>query len=324
MYFLHEENELLKKQLVQEEGKLSFKQIGGADSLVSQYTGLPSAEHFSVLASLLKRFKLNYFSGWNVEVLGHEDKLLCTLMKLRLNLHYFDLAFRFKTSTATIHNIVMTYIYAMHEVLFVGVMNKIPSKCKNAMFLPTCFRDFSNCRIILDCTEIEVAIPESLKLKKVTYSHYKQRHTFKVLIGIAPNATITFVSDLFPGSVSDKEITRKSGILNHMVAGDLILADKGFLITDMCRELGVTVNIPPFLVQTQFTVQEALATRKIARARIHVERAISRLKKFKILDFIMPQMREHSSVIVQTCAALVNLQYSLLKENEQCFGALTE
>lgn len=125
-----------------------------------------------------------------------------------------------------------------------------------------CFRDVPNCRIILDCTEIEVAIAQSLKLKIVTYSHYKQRHTFKVLIGIAPNGTITFVSNLFPGSISDKEITRKSGILNNLIAEDLVLVDKGFLISDMCSELGVTVNIPPFLVRPQFTVQEALATTK--------------------------------------------------------------
>lgn len=87
-------------------------------------------------------------------------------MKLRLNLQYFDLAFRFKVSTATIHNVVMTHIYAIHELLFVNVMDKIPSRAKNAMYLPMSFTDFPNCRIILDCTEIEVAIPQSLKLKK--------------------------------------------------------------------------------------------------------------------------------------------------------------
>lgn len=139
------------------------------------------------------------------------------------------------------------------------------------------------------------------------------------MIGIAPNATITYVSDLFPGSSSDKAITKNSGILTHMMAGDLILCDKGFLISDLCTPLGVNVNIPPFLTTAQFSKEQVLETRQIARARIHVERAISRLKSFRILDFLTPNMRVYACKIIQTCAALVNMQYSLLKENEQCF-----
>lgn len=91
-----------------------------------------------------------------------------------------------------------------------------------------------------------------------------------------------------------------------------------FLINDLCAPLGVKVNQPPFSYNRQFS-QEVLQIQQIARARIHVEHAIGRLKSFRILDFIRVSMREHSSKIVQTCAALVNLQYSLLSENEQSF-----
>ena len=101
--------------------------------------------------------------------------------------------------------------------------------------------------IVLDCTEIQVVIPTGLDEQKAVFSHYKQRHTYKVLIGISPNATITFVSDLYPGSTSDKMMTDKSNVLSHMSAGDLILCDKGFLIADLCAPLNVSVNIPPFL-----------------------------------------------------------------------------
>lgn len=125
---------------------------------------------------------------------------------------------------------------------------------------------------------------------------------------------------MYPGSSSDKAITSDCGILSHMMAGDLLLCDKGFLISDLCTPLGVHVNIPPLLTTPQFTREQVLTTRKIARARIHVERAISRLKSFRILDFIMPNMRLHATTIVHTCAALVNMQYTLLKENEQCFN----
>lgn len=319
IYFLEQENEKLREKLTKGENRMSFDNIKDVDSSVFQYTGLPTACHFEVLVKLVKRFEIKYFMGWRVEVIDLESQLLCTLMKLRLNLMYFDLGFRFKVSTTTVQNIVLTFINVLHEILFVGMMDKIPSREKNKFFIPACFAAFPDVRIVLDCTEIEVAIPSSLKEQKAVFSHYKQRHTFKVLLGIAPNATITYVSDLFPGSCSDKNITSNSGILSHIVAGDLILCDKGFLISDLCTPIGAYVNIPPFLSTSQFSKEEVLATRKIARARIHIERAISRLKSFRILDFIMPNMREHATKIVQTCAALVNMQYTLLKENEQCF-----
>lgn len=70
--------------------------------------------------------------------------------------------------------------------------------------MPSCFFKFPNWKVILDCTEKEVAVPYSLSKQKAVYSHYKQKHTFKVLVGVAPNGTITFVSDFHAGPISDK------------------------------------------------------------------------------------------------------------------------
>ena len=110
-------------------------------------------------------------------------------------------------------------------------------------------------------------------------------NSFKVLVGVAPNAVITYVSKLCPGSISYKAIVQESGLLNHLTPGDMILADKGFLIQDIVPR-GVSVNIPPFLNNGTFTESEAKATKAIARCRIHVERANARLKDFRILSFI--------------------------------------
>ena len=52
----------------------------------------------------------------------------------------------------------------------------------------------------------------------------------------APNGSVTFVSSLFQGSVSDKEITRQSGILNLLEEGAEVMADKGFLIEDLLKK----------------------------------------------------------------------------------------
>ena len=58
-------------------------------------------------------------------------------------------------------------------------------------------------------------------------------HSFKVLVGVAPNGVVTYSSKLYPGSISDKAIVQLSGFLNHLSAGDIIFADKGFVIQDL-------------------------------------------------------------------------------------------
>ena len=44
-------------------------------------------------------------------------------------------------------------------------------------------------------------------------------------MGIAPHGAITFLSALYTGSISDKEITRVSGILDLLEPGDTVMAD---------------------------------------------------------------------------------------------------
>ena len=88
----------------------------------------------------------------------------------------------------------------------------------------------------------------------------------------------------------------KSGILSHFVEGDLILADKGFLIQTI-DPIGVTVNIPPFLEDGKLTKPEIIKTKYIAACRIHVELANARLKSFKILTLIPSWFRSNADTI---------------------------
>lgn len=98
----------------------------------------------------------------------------------------------------------------------------------------------------------------------------------------------------------------------------MILADKGFLISDLLPE-GVSVNIPPFLGTPQFTPNQVLKTLTIAKARVHVEQAINRIKGYSILEFIPPKLIPYSSKIFQVCSALTNFQYPLIKEVEMFY-----
>lgn len=155
---------------------------------------------------------------------------------------------------------------------------------------------------------------------RLTYSSYKHRNTWKALVGCAPNGVITFVSGLYAGSSSDKAVVKSCGLLEQLEPGDLILADKGFLISNILP-VGVTLNIPPFLQTPQFTAEQIRRTQCIARARIHVERAIRRMKCFKILGLIPENMFMYGSTIFKAVAGLTNLQYPLIREVEQFYDS---
>ena len=61
------------------------------------------------------------------------------------------------------------------------------------------------------------------------------------------------------------------------------MADRGFDIEDDMPS-GVGLNIPPFLNgANQLSVTDEINTRKIAAVRLHVERAIQRIKCFRII-----------------------------------------
>ncbi|XDV13745.1 hypothetical protein PO909_002088 [Leuciscus waleckii] len=306
---LREENAQLKKQLEIQKQTFSFSQISSSPDRVQYYTGLPDAATVLFLEALLSKFELQYHSDWTVQMMPLVDQLLLTLMKLRLNCGHVDLATRFNCSTATVTNIFTTLISALYDVLYVGLLeNNIPSTAKNQTSLPDCFQPFPNCRIVLDCTEVAISNAERL-----LYSQYKGRTILKALIGVAPNGVITFASDLYGGRASDKAITAACGLLQHLRPGDMVMAEKGFTIQDILPE-GVSLNIPSFLINGQFTQEEVNNNRLISKARTHVECSIQRLKLFHILDHIPYQFRLNINKILKVCVCLTNLQTPILCE----------
>ena len=59
---------------------------------------------------------------------------------------------------------------------------------------------------------------------------------------------------------------------------DSIMANHGFTIADLVDTKGVILNIPPMKVGEQLSDTELVTTRRIAALRIHIERAIGRIK----------------------------------------------
>ena len=79
---------------------------------------------------------------------------------------------------------------------------------------------------------------------------------------------------------------------------------------------GVTVNIPPFLNGApQLSVSDESETRKIAAVRVHVERAIQRIKCFRILKNVFPlSMASELNKIWIVCSYLTLFHPPLISE----------
>ena len=156
-------------------------------------------------------------------------------------------------------------------------------------------------------------MPSSVRSQSVTFSNYKHHNTAKGLTAIAPSGAVAFVSDLYAGRCSDKQITNACGILDLLEEGDTLMADKGF---DIASDLphGIRLNIPPFLRSNSFlSVKDEATTRKIASMRVHVERAIARIKTYRILSTVFPlSMAPELNKIWIICAYLTNFMPPLI------------
>lgn len=93
---------------------------------------------------------------------------------------------------------------------------------------------YPSTRVIIYCTEVLVQTPSPILLQTQLYSSYKSNTTLKGLVGISPHGAVSFLSGLYTGAISDKEITRCCGILD-LIEGDSVMADKGFNIEDLLR-----------------------------------------------------------------------------------------
>ncbi|XP_033222836.1 uncharacterized protein LOC117176690 [Belonocnema kinseyi] len=147
-----------------------------------------------------------------------------------------------------------------------------------------------------------------LLLEDMSYRfEYKGHTTFKVLLGCTPNGAISFLSDVYEGAISDREIVIKSKLVDVLQPGDVVLADRGFTIEDLVESVGASLNIPPFLRQrNRFTAQEEIATKKVAKERIYVEHAIQKLKTESVYNDVNQSFSKAASNLPCTAMTISN------------------
>ncbi|XP_026293106.1 uncharacterized protein LOC113217424 [Frankliniella occidentalis] len=287
----------------------------GNDDAVLFYTGLPS---YKILL-LIFNFVCDYISVTNRSSLTKFQQFLLTMMKLRLNLYFKDLAYRFCVSEQTASRIFNSTVGILYSRLKRGVF--WPDREVLRSNMPLTFEKAfgKSVSVIINCFEIFFERASNLKALGETFSNYKHQQTLKYLIGITPQGFICYISEGFEGKASDKFATAKSTFLEHLEPGDHILADRGFLIDDMVSSCYAKVIIPGFKKDLQqISPSEVERTRKIANVSVHVERVIGSLRqKYTILGSTIPiSLLTNDHVffdeIVHLCCCLVNFCESVV------------
>ena len=234
--------------------------------------------------------------------LSFANRLALTLTKLRHNITCELLGTLYDVSPTSAALIFRSTIRLMHSVL------------RHINFWPEVY-DQQLPVVIIDCTELRISRPSNPALQSLTYSTYKSANTVKILIGITPKGAISFVSDAFSGSSSDQQVFERSGLLDLLKEGDIVLADRGFNIQHHVAYKGVKVVTPAFMKgRAQLLAAEVVKSRMITRQRIHVERLIGLTKTFKFVKG--PIHYRHVPIISEAYSVacfLCNLRPAIVK-----------
>jgi hypothetical protein len=132
---------------------------------------------------------------------------------------------------------------------------------------------------------------------KHSHSKYYGGNCGKYSVAISNDGLPMWISFVFGGRGSESGIMQASNFeewyrefMRSCVDEDgepfdpKVMADKGTKIGDMCQRLGVGYITPSQLVDRDLTAQDLQENELIAKARGHVERAIGKAKRFRILS----------------------------------------
>ncbi|ROK54662.1 hypothetical protein DPX16_21301 [Anabarilius grahami] len=171
------------------------------------------------------------------------DELFLFLTYLSTGCTQRELGHRFNIHRATVSRIIVTWANILYSLLGSVCIWMSPADVKAN--LPSDFDgSYSDTQVLVDCTELRCQTPSSPLLQSEVYSNYKSHCTFKAMVGMSLHGALTFVSALFEGSMSDREVFRQSGITSLLTLDMAIMVDKGFLVDDLVPG---TVHHPAFL-----------------------------------------------------------------------------
>lgn len=169
-------------------------------------------------------------------------------------------------------------------------------------------------RYVVDSTNWNIKTPKSGEEQTVTYSYYYSSNCGKYLVVTSPSGVIVYISDVYPGHISDRDLALHSFLyLGHgrgwLQSGDDVMADRGFNLKDVLFSIYCDLVIPPFKERgkQQFSHEQREVVAQVTHKRVHVERSVGLLKKWDILHRpVERQLWGSMTQVVRVCAWLTN------------------
>lgn len=254
-----------------------------------------NVERFELLMECIRPY-LEYIpyadcKGPTEKSFDYETQYLIVLTVCRHGLDLRFMSFMVNKSETTVQRIFNSWV-----IFLATLFNRLDLRPGHGFLLcmmPKVFVDTGHglTDVILDATEFKFQYATNFELNSLMFSHYKNTATGKALIGISPHGGGVIFSDIYPGSISDSDITEKTGVLQFVNEEHEIMTDRGFAIQDLCAIKGVLLNRPKQKDSSQFSQREVQINFDIAATRIHVERFIGRVRDWTILNKVWPLNR---------------------------------
>ena len=276
------------------ENEFSYTNVSSRPPLLKYLCGL-DIEQFNIIYECVKPYLhlIEYpdCKGTGERSLDSATELLAVLTCCRHALHQGVMAYILRRSETTMQRIFIAwtvFLSTLFNSLDLRPANGYLLKMMPEIFIKT---GHGLTDLVIDCTEFKCQQASNYDLNSLMFSDYKNATTGKALIGIAPHGSGIIFSDIYPGKISDSEITVETGAINLVDPEHELMSDRGFAISELCAEKGVYHNRPAMKMSDQFEPADVADNFDIAATRIHVERFIGRVRDWSILNSVWPLQR---------------------------------
>jgi len=146
---------------------ITLESLKENNAKVKYYTGLPS---FGTLKAVFD-FVSPCLESSSKKGLPLFSQFLMVLTRLRLNLDLEHLSYLFGIHLSNVSRTIKKWINVMYERL--KVLIKWPDHEELYKTMPIAFKKFGKCVVIIDCFEIFMEKPSTVKASTQTWSNYK-------------------------------------------------------------------------------------------------------------------------------------------------------
>lgn len=162
--------------------------------------------------------------------------------------------------------------------------------------------------VIVDATEQPINRPQHKTKRKNRYSGKKKRHTRKTQLTILANGLIVHLSKSVGGRTHDLTLFHRSGVEPLLPDDWQVAVDKGYIgIVKHYPKRAVAIPKKPSK-HHPLTGSEKRRNRRLAKRRIVVEHAISRVKKYQVMGSKYRHREKEYDQVSRTVCGLTNLR----------------